>query len=162
MNIFGLRLISVRRKIVVCISRSSVIRKGLSASDAGALPIIGYRVNGVMNAKVAVSAPRCAAVRSWRAPSCRFLVWYKTMFLMSCTKKGFSTNELQKQLGLKHSTGMGDGTQTPQGDGQPGCKVYTGRDDKNWMRVTFRWPVRKSSEARVHVAGEPRESRTLR
>ena len=30
-----------------------------------------------------------------------FLVWYKTMFLMSCTKKGFSTNELQKQLGLK-------------------------------------------------------------
>ena len=25
-----------------------------------------------MNAKVAVSAPRCAAVRSWRAPSCRF------------------------------------------------------------------------------------------
>ncbi|WP_257669748.1 IS1595 family transposase [Parapedobacter tibetensis] len=30
-----------------------------------------------------------------------FLVWYKTMFLMSCTKKGFSTNELQKQLGMK-------------------------------------------------------------
>ena len=27
-------------------------------------------------------------------------------------------------------TGMGDGTQTPQGDGQPGCKVYTGRDDR--------------------------------
>ena len=47
-------------------------KEGVSASDAGALPIIGYRVNGVMNAKVAVSAPRCAAVRSWRAPSCRF------------------------------------------------------------------------------------------
>ena len=30
-----------------------------------------------------------------------FLVWYKTMFLMSCTKKGFSTKEIQKQLGLK-------------------------------------------------------------
>ncbi len=30
-----------------------------------------------------------------------FLIWYKTMFLMSCTKKGFSTNEIQKQLGLK-------------------------------------------------------------
>ena len=27
-------------------------------------------------------------------------------------------------------TGMGDGTQTPQGDGQPGCKVDTGRDDR--------------------------------
>ncbi len=26
------------------------------------------------------------------------------------------------------------------------------------MRVTFRWPVRKSSEARVHVAGEPRKA----
>ncbi len=30
-----------------------------------------------------------------------FLIWYKTMFLMSVTKKGFSTNEIQKQLGLK-------------------------------------------------------------
>lgn len=30
-----------------------------------------------------------------------FLVWYKTMFLMSCTKKGFSSKEIQKQLGLK-------------------------------------------------------------
>lgn len=30
-----------------------------------------------------------------------FLVWYKTMFLMSVTKKGFSSKEIQKQLGLK-------------------------------------------------------------
>lgn len=30
-----------------------------------------------------------------------FLVWYKTMFLMSTTKKGFSSKEIQKQLGLK-------------------------------------------------------------
>lgn len=30
-----------------------------------------------------------------------FLIWYKTMFLMSCTKKGFSVKEIQKQLGLK-------------------------------------------------------------
>ncbi len=30
-----------------------------------------------------------------------FLVWYKTMFLMTTTKKGFSTKEIQKQLGLK-------------------------------------------------------------
>lgn len=30
-----------------------------------------------------------------------FLVWYKTMFLMSVTKKGFSAKEIQKQLGLK-------------------------------------------------------------
>jgi len=30
-----------------------------------------------------------------------FLIWYKTMFLMSCTKKGFSTHEIQRQLGLK-------------------------------------------------------------
>ena len=30
-----------------------------------------------------------------------FLIWYKTMFLMSCTKKGFSAKEIQKQLGLK-------------------------------------------------------------
>jgi transposase-like protein len=30
-----------------------------------------------------------------------FLVWYKTMFLMTATKKGFSSKEIQKQLGLK-------------------------------------------------------------
>lgn len=30
-----------------------------------------------------------------------FMIWYKTMFLMSVTKKGFSTKEIQKQLGLK-------------------------------------------------------------
>src|SRR5690554_571444 len=30
-----------------------------------------------------------------------FLIWYKTMFLMSCTKKGFSAKEIQRQLGLK-------------------------------------------------------------
>lgn len=30
-----------------------------------------------------------------------FMVWYKTMFLMSATKKGFSSKEIQKQLGLK-------------------------------------------------------------
>lgn len=30
-----------------------------------------------------------------------FLIWYKTMFLMSTTKKGFSSKEIQKQLGLK-------------------------------------------------------------
>ena len=32
-----------------------------------------------------------------------FLIWYKTMFLMSVTKKGFSAKEIQKQLGLKRS-----------------------------------------------------------
>jgi hypothetical protein len=30
-----------------------------------------------------------------------FLIWYKTMFLMSVTKKGFSAKEIQKQPGLK-------------------------------------------------------------
>lgn len=30
-----------------------------------------------------------------------FLVWYRTMFLMSTTKKGFSAKEMQRQLGLK-------------------------------------------------------------
>ena len=30
-----------------------------------------------------------------------FLVWYKTMFLLSATKKGFSSREIQRQLDLK-------------------------------------------------------------
>lgn len=30
-----------------------------------------------------------------------FLIWYKTIFLLTATKKGFSSKEIQKQLGLK-------------------------------------------------------------
>ncbi|MBT8243616.1 MAG: IS1595 family transposase [Winogradskyella sp.] len=30
-----------------------------------------------------------------------FLIWYRTMFLMSVTKKGFSAKDIQRQLGLK-------------------------------------------------------------
>lgn len=30
-----------------------------------------------------------------------FLVWYKTIFLLTATKKGFSSKEIQNQLGLK-------------------------------------------------------------
>jgi len=30
-----------------------------------------------------------------------FLIWYKTMFLLSATKKSFSSKEIQRQLGLK-------------------------------------------------------------
>ncbi len=30
-----------------------------------------------------------------------FMTWYKTMFLLTATKKGFSSKEIQKQLGLK-------------------------------------------------------------
>jgi len=30
-----------------------------------------------------------------------FLIWYKAMFLISATKKGFSSKEIQKQLGVK-------------------------------------------------------------
>ncbi len=60
-----------------------------------------------------------------------FLVWYKTMFLMSCTKKGILHQRTPEAIRIEAlRTGMGDGTQTPQGDGQPGCKVYTGRDDR--------------------------------
>ena len=47
-----------------------------------------------------------------------FLVWYRAMFLMSTTKKGFSAKEMQRQLGLKRyepvwaiGTGL---TATPQ------------------------------------------------
>lgn len=29
------------------------------------------------------------------------MIWYKTIFLLSTTKKGFSSKEIQRQLGLK-------------------------------------------------------------
>lgn len=30
-----------------------------------------------------------------------FMIWYKTLFLLSTTKKGFSSKEIQRQLRLK-------------------------------------------------------------
>jgi len=44
-----------------------------------------------------------------------FLIWYKTMFLMTATKKGFSSKEIQRQLGLKRyepvwATSLGNGS----------------------------------------------------
>lgn len=76
--------------------------------------------------KIGVKCQRCdhdkhywiKAVWSYECKSCRartslrsgtimqssnlsFMIWYKTMFLMTTTKKGFSSKEIQKQLGLK-------------------------------------------------------------
>lgn len=76
--------------------------------------------------KIGVKCQRCCgdqhywikAVWSYECKSCRgrtslrsgtimqnsnlsFMIWYKTMFLMTTTKKGFSSKEIQKQLGLK-------------------------------------------------------------
>jgi transposase-like protein len=76
--------------------------------------------------KIGVSCMRCGhdkhywikAVWSYECKKCRsrtslrsgtimqnsnssFLIWYKTMFLLSATKKGFSSKEIQRQLGLK-------------------------------------------------------------
>ena len=76
--------------------------------------------------KVGVKCRRCSnthhywikSVWSYECKSCRsrtslrsgtimqssnlsFMTWYKAMFLMTTTKKGFSSKEIQKQLGLK-------------------------------------------------------------
>ena len=50
------------------------------------------------NCKYRTSLRKGTIMESSKLP---FLVWYKTMFLMSVTKKGFSAKEIQKQLGLK-------------------------------------------------------------
>lgn len=76
--------------------------------------------------KVGISCRRCGhthhywikSVWSYECKSCKsrtslrsgtimqssnlsFMTWYKAMFLMTATKKGFSSKEIQKQLGLK-------------------------------------------------------------
>ena len=64
-------------------------KEGLSASDAGHFRFCGYRVNGVMNAKVAVSAPRCAAVHDHGELKLPFLVVQNDV-PDELHKKGFS------------------------------------------------------------------------
>ena len=55
-----------------------------------------------MNARPAVAVLLCAVEPILQGSNLPFLVWYKTIFLMTATKKGFSSKEIQKQLGLKH------------------------------------------------------------
>jgi hypothetical protein len=57
--------------------------------------------------KIAYQCKSCSARQTLRSgtimknSNLSFLTWYKTIFLMSTTKKGFSSKEIQKQLGLK-------------------------------------------------------------
>ena len=84
---------------------------------------------------------------SYECKGCRFRTSLRSGTIMESSKLPFLVvqndvpDELHKK-GILHQrtpeairiealrTGMGDGTQTPQGDGQPGCKVNTGRDDR--------------------------------
>lgn len=58
-----------------------------------------------------------------------FLIWYKTMFLMSVTKKGFSAKEIQKQLGLKRYEPVWAMVHKIS-HGKPRCTIHFGRDDR--------------------------------
>lgn len=57
--------------------------------------------------KIAYQCKSCDARQTLRSgtimenSNLSFLIWYKTIFLMSTTKKGFSSKEIQRQLGLK-------------------------------------------------------------
>ena len=99
--------------------------------------------------KLGVQCQRCGdtnhywikAVWSYECKSCRgrtslrsgtimqnsnlsFMIWYKTIFLISATKKGFSSKEIQKQLGLKRYEPVWDMVHKLR-------KAMGNRDDRN-------------------------------
>jgi hypothetical protein len=51
--------------------------------------------------KVIATTLLCATEVIIQSSNLSFPIWYKTMFLMSVTKRGFSAKEIQKQLGVK-------------------------------------------------------------
>lgn len=63
--------------------------------------IFGSKVSGLMNVKNAGNEQLYESGTIMQNSNLSFLIWYKAMFLMSTTKKGFSAKEIQKQLGLK-------------------------------------------------------------
>jgi transposase-like protein len=63
--------------------------------------IFGLKAVGVNSAKGVEAETHYVAARSCRTRTLSVMVWYKTMFLLTATKKGFSSKEIQKQLGLK-------------------------------------------------------------
>ena len=48
-----------------------------------------------------------------------FMIWYKTIFLMSTIKKGFSSKEIQRQLGLKRYEPVGQSLMVRKAMGRP-------------------------------------------
>jgi len=67
-----------------------------------------------------------------------YLVWYKAMFLMSTTKKGFSAKEMQRQLGLKRYEpvwAMVHKIRKAKGDRDD---KYTLEGMMKWMKVTLK------------------------
>jgi predicted ATP-dependent serine protease len=83
------------------ILRGSVITKGVIFNRCGG--IAHYWLKN----KWSYQCKSCEAWQSLRSETIMessnlsFLIWYKTFCLMSATKKGFSSKEIQRQLGLK-------------------------------------------------------------
>jgi transposase-like protein len=67
----------------------------------------GGKVHYWLKNKIAYQCKSCDARQTLRSgtilenSNLSFMIWYKTIFLMSTTKKGFSSKEIQRQLGLK-------------------------------------------------------------
>ena len=54
-----------------------------------------------MNVKKCRSRTSLRSGTIMQSSNLSFLIWYKTMFLLTATKKDFSSKEIQRQLGLK-------------------------------------------------------------
>ena len=54
-----------------------------------------------MNVKKCRSRTSLRSGTIMQSSNVSFLIWYKTMFLLTATKKDFSSKEIQRQLGLK-------------------------------------------------------------
>jgi len=58
------------KKAAACISRTSGIRKGLSAIVVGQQIIIGSKINGATNVSPVRQDYPCEVAPSWKVPSC--------------------------------------------------------------------------------------------
>ncbi len=99
MDIFSFA-VQLTRIVVALISKHSGIRKVLYATD---VVVSNYWLNN----KSAYQCKICDARQTLRSGTMleksklSYMIWYKTICLMSATKKGFSAKEIQRQLGLK-------------------------------------------------------------
>ncbi len=123
MNIFSFTAHFGSEEDCRCISRSSVIRKGLSASDAGGTSHYWLQGKWSYECKGCRFRTSLRSGTNMESSKLPFLVWVQNDVPDELHKKGILHQRTPEAIRIEAlRTGMGDGTQTPQGDGATGMQ----------------------------------------
>lgn len=84
------------KRVAGCTLNYSEIKKGLSACGAKVQNTIGYKTNGAINVNHVIQEPPFVAVQIMESSKLSSMTWYRSIFLLSTTKKSLSCKEVQQ------------------------------------------------------------------